>query len=165
MSHLSSGRKDSASLLIKASPEKIYDAFLDPDAIAAWRPPSGMSCEIFEFDPREGGRYRMSFRYKQSEHVVAGKTSEHEDQFEGRFKQLVPNQQIVEEVVFKSEDPAFAGTMTITTLLKRVPGGTEVSFIAENVPHGINPEEHAAGMISSLRNLAAWVEPEKDILV
>ncbi|MBO9634107.1 MAG: SRPBCC family protein [Chitinophagaceae bacterium] len=165
MSHPSPARKDSASLLIKASAEKIYEAFLDPNAIAAWRPPSGMSCEIFEFDAREGGKYRMAFRYKQSQHAVAGKTSEHEDQFEGRFLRLVPHQQIVEEVVFKSDDPAFAGAMTVTTLLKQVPGGTEVSFIAENVPAGVRPEDHIAGMTSSLRNLAAWVEPEKDILV
>lgn len=165
MSGSSSKRTDTASLLIRASPEKIYEAFLDPDAMAAWRPPSGMSCEVFEFEAIEGGKYRMAFRYDRSEHAVVGKTSAHEDQFEGWFRQLVPAERIVEQVVFKSDDPAFAGIMTLTTTLQRVPGGTEVSFRAEDIPDGIRPEDHIQGMNASLKNLAAWVEPEKDILV
>lgn len=165
MSQSSSTRKDKASLLIRALPETIYDAFLDPDAVAAWRPPSGMSCRIFEFDPREGGMYRMAFRYDNDEHSVPGKTSAHEDQFEGRFLMLEPGRKIVEQVVFKSDDPAFAGVMTITTILERVPGGTEVTFIAGDVPEGIRAEDHIQGMNASLRNLASWVEPEKDMLV
>ena len=165
MTDSTSNRRDSASMLIKASPEKIYDAFLDPDAIASWRPPSGMSCEIFEFDPREGGKYRMVFRYNQAQHAAAGKTSAHEDEFTGKFKQLVRNQKIVEEVVFNSEDPAFAGNMIITTTLQQAPGGTEVTFTAEQVPAGISREDHYAGMMSSLRNLASYTEQEPDITV
>jgi len=161
----SNKRKDKASLLIRASPETIYDAFLDPDAIASWRPPSGMSCEIFEFDPREGGRYRMVFRYNEAQHSATGKTSAHEDEFTGKFKQLISNQKIVEEVVFKSDDPAFAGNMIITTTLQRSPGGTEVIITAEQVPAGISPEDHYAGMMSSLKNLAMYTEQEPDITV
>lgn len=161
----STERTDTASRLIKASPEKIYDAFLDPDAVAIWRPPSGMSCEIFEFDPREEGRFRITYRYNQAEHHIAGKTSEQEDQFEGKFKLLVPNQKIVEEVIFTSDDPAFQGAMTITTTLKQVPGGTQVTFTARHVPEGIRPEDHYEGMMSSLKNLAAYTEDEPDITV
>jgi uncharacterized protein YndB with AHSA1/START domain len=161
----SSDRTDTASRLIRASAEKIYDAFLDPDAVAIWRPPSGMSCEIFEFDPREGGRYRMTYRYNQAGHTVAGKTSEHEDAFEGKFKLLVPNQKIVEEVKFMADDPAFAGAMTITTELKKVPGGTQVTFTAEHVPKGIRAEDHYEGMMSSLKNLATYTEDEPEITV
>lgn len=157
-------RTDHASLLIKASPEKIYDAFLNPDAVQVWRPPSGMSCEIFEFDPRENGQYKMTFRYGQSSEAV-GKTSDHEDQFTGKFKLLVPNKKIVEEVVFKSDDPAFAGNMIITTELKQVPGGTQVLFTAEQVPTGISAKDHYDGMMSSLKNLAKYTEEEPGITV
>ncbi|WP_127131036.1 SRPBCC family protein [Pseudoflavitalea rhizosphaerae] len=160
-----SNRTDKASLLIRASPEKIYDAFLDPDAIASWRPPSGMSCEIFEFDPREGGRYRMVFRYNDTQQGASGKTSMHEDEFTGKFKLLEPNQKIVEEVVFKSDDPAFAGNMIITTTLQQAPGGTQVNIVAEQVPAGISREDHYAGMMSSLKNLALYTEQEPDITV
>ncbi|QEC42221.1 SRPBCC family protein [Pseudobacter ginsenosidimutans] len=161
----SSKRTDNVSLLIRSSPETIYDACLDPDAIASWRPPSGMSCEIFEFDPREGGRYRMVFRYNDAQHAASGKTSANEDEFTGKFKLLVPNQKIVEEVVFKSDDPAFAGNMIITTTLKQTPGGTQVNIMAEQVPEGISAEDHYAGMMSSLKNLAMYTEQEPDITV
>lgn len=160
----SAKRTDHASLLIKASPEKIYDAFLNPDAVQVWRPPAGMSCEVFEFDPRENGTYRMAYRYAQTNEAV-GKTSAHEDQFTGKFKQLVPNKKIVEEVVFKSDDPVFAGNMIIITELQQVPGGTQVLFTAENVPDGINAKDHYDGMMSSLKNLAKYTEEEPDITV
>ena len=149
-------RIDSASKVIKASPQKIYQAFLDPEAIASWRPPEGMTCQIYEFNPHEGGIYRMSFSYTDTNHPVRGKTSEHADVFQGRFLELVPNKRIVELVEFESGDPAFAGTMTITTTLEPVPGGTEVTFICENVPTGIRLGDHYKGMMSTLKNLAVF---------
>ena len=151
-------RIDTVSGLIKASPEVIYQAFLNPEALAAWRPPEGMTCKVYAFDPHEGGSYRMAFIYDGDEHGVQGKTSAHEDVFEGRFVELKPNEQIVEAVDFESDDPAFSGTMTMTTLLKAVPGGTKVTFIAEDVPEGIKPHEHYEGMTSSLHNLAKYTE-------
>jgi uncharacterized protein YndB with AHSA1/START domain len=151
-------RVDAALRIIKASPEKIYQAFLDPEAIAAWRPPEGMTCEIYEFNPREGGTYRMSFGYADKDHKVGGKTSEDADVFQGRFMELVPGKRIVELVEFESDDPAFAGKMTITTTLVPVPGGTEVTFTAENVPSGIRREDHYEGMASSLKKLAEFTE-------
>jgi len=150
-------RVDEGARLIRAAPAAIYRAFLDPDAVAAWRPPTGMRAEIETFDPRPGGAYRMAFIHEGADHAAPGKTSEHADAFEGRFVELVPNARIVEAVRFSSDDPAFAGEMTITTTLTPVPGGTEVDVRCEDVPAGISPQDHAAGIASSLENLAAYV--------
>ena len=146
------------SRVIKASPHKIYRAFLEPAAVAAWRPPKGMSAKVFAFEPRAGGGYRMAFIYQDGGKARAGKSSEDADVFEGRFAELVPDARIVEVVRFQSDDPAFAGEMTLTTTLHPVPQGTEVTVLAENVPRGITAEDHAAGIASSLANLARYVE-------
>lgn len=148
----------SASRVISASARAIYDAHLDPDSVAAWRPPDGMTARIDAFDAREGGVYRMAFLYDAANKDVPGKTSEHEDAFEGRFVQLVPNEKIVEEIAFKSHDLAFQGLMTITTTLTSVPGGTDVSIVCSNVPSGISESDHQQGMVSTLKNLAAFTE-------
>jgi uncharacterized protein YndB with AHSA1/START domain len=149
-------RTDVASRVIRASPQAIYAAHLDPKAVATWRPPHGMRAEIYAFDAREGGGYRMAFVYEDAS--VRGKTTEHADVFEGTFVELVPNERIVERVEFQSDDPAFAGTMAITTTLVAVMDGTEVSIVCENVPEGISAEDHQVGMGSTLANLAAFVE-------
>jgi len=153
-----SKRKDTASRIIKASPHAIYQAFIDPQAIVLWRPPKGMKALIYTFEPREGGIFRMSFGYADTKHSVPGKTSAHADVFNGKFLKLIPDELIVELVEFESNDPAFAGEMTITTSLTPVPGGTEVTFVCENVPEGISPADHQLGMSSSLENLAAFTE-------
>jgi uncharacterized protein YndB with AHSA1/START domain len=152
------GRVDSASRIIKASPHSIYRALMDPEALAAWRPPEGMTGEMLAFDGREGGRYRMSLTYIGTGHDLRGKTTEHADVVEGRFLELVPDLRVVEVVEFESDDPAFAGAMTITTALAAVPGGTEVAIRCENVPDGIRPEDHQEGLASTLANLAAFTE-------
>lgn len=151
-------RTDSGARFIKASPQVIYRALLDPDAVASWRPPAGMRAEVLAFEPRAGGRLRMAFIYTGAEHAVAGKTSEHADVFEGRFVELVPDERVVEEIEFQSGDPAFAGAMTVVTTLEPVDGGTKVTMRCENVPDGIRPEDHAAGIASTLANLAAFTE-------
>ena len=155
---LSHKRTDSASRVIKASSQKIYQAFLNPEAIVSWRPPEGMKCHIYEFNPHEGGTFRMSFGYEDAKHEVSGKTSEHEDVFHGRFLELNPDKRIVELIEFESVDPTFAGEMKITTTFVPVPEGTEVTFVCENVPVGIQPSDHNEGMTSSLKNLAAFTE-------
>ena len=152
------GRVDSASRIIKAPPHVIYRALIDPEALAAWRPPEGMTGEMLAFDGREGGLYRMSLTYIGTGLELRGKTSEHADVVEGRFQELVPDRRVVEVVEFESDDPAFAGAMTITTALAEVPGGTEVTIRCENVPEGIRPEDHQEGMASTLANLAAFTE-------
>lgn len=146
------------SRVIKAPPHAIYRAFLEPAAVAAWRPPKGMSAKVFAFEPRAGGGYRMAFVYDDGGSASRGKTSQDADVFEGRFAELVPDARIVEVVRFQSDDPAFAGEMTLTTTLHAIPQGTEVTVLAENVPRGITAEDHAAGIASSLANLARYVE-------
>lgn len=152
-------RVDSGSRFIKASPHTIYRAYMDPQAIAEWRPPEGMRCEILEFEPHVGGKFRMAYIYTAA-HPVAGKTSEDRDIFEGRFTELIPDKRIVEVVEFESPDPAFTGEMSITTLLEPKPGGTEVTVLCENVPPGIRRDDHLEGINSSLKNLAGFTEKE-----
>lgn len=87
-----------------------------------------------------------------------GKTTEDADVVHGRFLELVPNQKIVQSVQFDSDDPRFAGEMVMTWLLTPAPEGTTVRITAENVPVGISPADHAAGITATLANLAAFVE-------
>lgn len=152
------GRTHSASRLVRAAPEKIYDAFMTPQAMVAWRPPEGMKARIFEFDPREGGGFRMALEYESDAHDLPGKSSDHADIVQGRFGALVPGRRIVEHVEFESEDPAFAGTMTVTTTLEPVVGGTRVTVRCDDVPEGISESDHKAGIASSLENLARFTE-------
>jgi uncharacterized protein YndB with AHSA1/START domain len=152
------GRTDSASRVIKASPQRIYRALIDPDAVTTWRPPKGMTVKIYDFDPREGGTFRMAFIYRETGHAVGGKTSEHADVFSGRFVELVADKRVVDRVEFESDDPAYAGAMTITTTLEPVAGGTAVTIRCENVPAGIRETDHQVGMASTFANLAAVTE-------
>jgi uncharacterized protein YndB with AHSA1/START domain len=76
----------------------------------------------------------------------------------GRFVALIPDERIVQQVQFESDDPAFAGTMTIEWTFAEVPGGTEVTVLCKNAPEGIRPDDHATGMRSALENLAAFTE-------
>lgn len=148
----------SGSRRIKAPPHAIYRAFLDPTAVAAWRPPQGMTGQVLAFEPRAGGVFRMAFVYADGGRANAGKTTADADVFEGRFAELVPDARIVEVVRFKSDDPAFSGEMTLTTTLHPTPDGTDVTVVIDNVPAGITAEDHEAGIASSLANLARFVE-------
>ena len=150
-------RKHSASRIILASPRAIFRAFIDPEALAKWRAPTGMTARIHEFDPRAGGSYLMALIYGDTG-GHPGKSTADSDVIKGRFDELLPDERVVEAVVFQSDDPRFAGEMTITTTLSPVTGGTKVSFVAENVPPGISEADHKAGMAASLKNLADLVE-------
>jgi uncharacterized protein YndB with AHSA1/START domain len=152
-----SKRTDTASRLINASPGTIYRAHLDPQALADWRPPQGMTGRFEAFDPRPGGRFRMVLSYDDGG-GGGGKTTANEDVVEGRFVQLVSDRLIVEAVEFQSDDPAFAGVMTITTRLEPVVGGTRVTIRCDDVPEGISAADHEAGLNSTLGNLAAFTE-------
>jgi uncharacterized protein YndB with AHSA1/START domain len=149
-------RTDTASRNIRATPAALYQALTTAGALEQWLPPSGMTGEMAEFDPRPGGRYRMILRYDDA--AISVKSGGNEDIAEARFVELVPDQRIVQEVDFVSDDPDFQGTMTMSTLLTSLGDETEVRFIAENVPEGISAEDHAEGMNSSLANLARFVE-------
>ena len=160
MNNAAAGRTDKASRVICASSETIYRAIMDPNALAKWLPPTGMSAQIFSFDPRAGRGYRMALSYQQADHATTGKTSEHVDVVEVRFTELAPGERIVQVVEFESDDPAFAGEMKMTWSLVPVSGGdsTEVTILCENVPVGIGKEDHDAGLKSTLENLAAFTE-------
>lgn len=151
-------RTDSASRVIKASPQSIYRAFVDPMALISWLPPKGMKGHIYEFDARSGGAYRMSLIYVGTDHSTRGKTSEHTDVIKGRFLEFIPNERIVQLTEFESEDPAFAGEMRMTWMFEAVPEGTRVTIVCENVPEGIRKEDHDVGLRSSLENLAVFTE-------
>lgn len=153
------GRTDRATRLIQAAPDVIYRALVDPDAIVVWRPPEGMTATLDAFDAREGGRFRMTLFYADTSGRAYGKSADHADIVEGRFQELVPNARVVEVVTFRSDDPAYAGEMTITTTLSRVAGGTDVAIRCDNVSSGISAEDHQTGLKSTLDNLAAFVEP------
>jgi|SRR5690625_3890602 len=150
-------RTDSASRVIMASPQTIYQAFLNPESLVSWLPPKGMSGQIDMFDPREGGTYKVTLTYE-TDHSNPGKTSENTDVFQGRFLNLVPDKQIVQLVKFDSDDPDFSGEMIQKWLMEGTSGGTKVTIICENVPKGIRKEDHGIGLRSTLENLAFFTE-------
>lgn len=153
-----SGASTKVSRVIRAEREDVYRAFLDPDSVAAWLPPNDMRGEIHVFEPREGGEFRMSLIYQNTDHPVGGKTSADTDTFQGRFVELVPYSKIVEVVEFESEDPVFAGEMKLIVTFADAAGGTEVMFVCENIPAGIRPEDNEQGCRESLQKLAALLE-------
>jgi len=148
-------RIDTASRIIAAPPEAIYQAFVDRDALLAWLPPEGMTGEILEFEPHPGGAFRMALHYSVPGH---GKTTEDTDMVDSEFAELVPAHRVVQLVRFKSDDPAYAGIMRMVWDLEPANGGTRVIFLAEDVPPGISKEDHDSGLRSSLENLARYVE-------
>jgi uncharacterized protein YndB with AHSA1/START domain len=154
----SKGRSTRVSHIIKAPREVVYRAFLEPAAVASWLPPDGMKGLIYTFNPREGGRFRMSLTYLDRLDSPRGKTSEDTDTFEGRFVELLPYEKIVWVVEFESPQPDFAGEMKISWLLADADGGTEVTALCEDIPEGIRLEDNETGSRSSLRKLAAFIE-------
>ena len=150
-------RTDSASRVIAAAPDKAYAAFVDPDALISWLPPDGMSGRFERFDPRPGGSYRLVLTYADAS-ASRGKATSDSDVVEARFVDLVTGSRVVQAMDFVSDDPSFAGTMTMTWEVTAVDGGTRVDITAADVPDGISPEDHAAGLASSLANLADYLE-------
>lgn len=149
-------RTDSSTLTVDATPRDVFAALVDPVARSAWLPPAGMSGEIREWDARVGGGYRMVLTYADAD-GAPGKTSADTDVVEARFVRLEPDELVVEAVDFASDDPAFAGTMTMSWTLHGVGDRTTVTITAEDVPAGIDAEDHRAGLTSSLAQLAAYV--------
>lgn len=150
-------RVDTASRVIAASPDAVFSAFVDPQAFVSWLPPQGMNAALSAFEPRNGGSFRITLTYEAPDPGVRGKTSDATDVVEGRFVELVPGVRMVLAVGFDSDDPAFAGEMTMTWALEPVADGTRVTIRCENVPDGISPQDHAVGLNSTLENLAAYL--------
>lgn len=152
----SNKRIDTASRIIDAPVEVLYAAFTDPIAWEQWLPPADMTGSIQQFDFREGGTFRLTLTY--ADESAVGKTSANEDVSEGTFVKIVPNQRLVQRIVFDSIDPTFAGDMLMTWTLEPINAGTRVTVTAENVPVGISPEDHEVGLNSTLENLKRFIE-------
>ncbi len=144
------------SRVIAAPPAAVYSALLDADAVARWRVPDGMSCEVHHFEPFEGGTFRVSLTYDDVDRL--GKSTSHTDTYGGRFVELVPGARVVETMAFETDDPAMAATMTMTTTLTPVDGGTEVVVRHEGLPDAVPAADNELGTRMALDKLAALVE-------
>jgi uncharacterized protein YndB with AHSA1/START domain len=141
---------------VNAPRAAVYRALLDPDAIARWRVPDGMTSQVHEFDPREGGAFRVSLTYDAP--GTAGKSSSRTDTYHGHFARLIPDRQVVEVLEFETPDAALGGPMTMTTTLTDADGGTEILLVHDGVPASVPPADNEAGTRMALANLAAFVE-------
>ena len=135
--------------VLKAPPERVYRAFLDPKAKVKWLPPHGFTAEVHHLDARVGGTYKMSFR---------NFTTGNGHSFGGEYLELVPGRRIVHTDRF--DDPNLPGTMSVTVTLKRLSMGTDVTIVQEGVPDVIPVEACYLGWQESLTLLAQLVEAE-----
>ena len=135
--------------VLKAKPERVYRAFLDPDAMAKWLPPNGFTGKVHQLDPRVGGKHRMSF---------TNFTTGHSHSFGGEYLELVPGERL--RYTDQFDDPNLPGQMTTTITLKKVLVGTELSIVQEGLPAVIPPEACTLGWQESLTLLAKLVEAE-----
>ena len=145
-------RSITVTRVIEASPERVYEAFVDPTELAAWLPPEGFSGEVHEFDASEGGTFRMSFNADIEE------LEPYSHSFHGTYKELSPGERIVYTEEFESDNPGMAGETTTTVTFEKVPDGTEVTVRQTGIPESIPPENANEGWIDSLENLADVVE-------
>jgi uncharacterized protein YndB with AHSA1/START domain len=143
--------------IIKASPEKLYAAFMDPAALLTWLPPAPMTGRLHAFDARPGGGYRLSLFYPPDERRFRGKTGEREDRVDVRFVELVPARRMVEAATFDTVDPALQGEMTITVTFEPMGDATTVTFHCANLPPGLRPDDNEAGTRLSLEQLARYM--------
>ncbi|WP_323717878.1 SRPBCC family protein [Paracoccus aminovorans] len=135
--------------VIATRPEKLYRAFIEPDAVASWLPPYGFLCTVHELEAKVGGRHRMSFR---------NFTTGDSHAFGGTYLELVPGKRLVYTDRF--DDPNMPGEMTVTVDLKQVSVGTEIAIEQQGVPDLIPAEACYLGWQDSLRKLAKLVVPE-----
>jgi uncharacterized protein YndB with AHSA1/START domain len=143
---------------VNAPPTAVYRALLDPDAVAVWMVPTGMTSHVHAFEAREGGSFRISLTY--DEPTGSGKTAAHTDTYHGRFVKLLPDRQVLELVEFETSDPALQGEMTISITLEDADGGTDLVAAHEGLPPGLSPADNETGWRSSLAKLAELVEAE-----
>jgi uncharacterized protein YndB with AHSA1/START domain len=135
--------------VLATTPEKLYRAFLEPDAVAKWLPPNGFACTVHHLEARVGGTHKMSFR---------NFTTGNGHSFGGRYLELVPNERLRYTDTF--DDPNMPGEMTVTVSLKPVSVGTELTIVQEGVSDAIPIEACYLGWQQSLENLAKLVEPD-----
>ena len=135
--------------VLRATPERIYRAFLVPDAMAKWLPPHGFTGRVHHMDAHVGGSYKMSF---------TNFTTGQSHSFGGTYLELVPNERIVNTDRF--DDPGLPGEMRTTVNLKKVSVGTDVDIVQEGIPEAIPVEACYLGWQESLALLAQLVEAE-----
>jgi uncharacterized protein YndB with AHSA1/START domain len=135
--------------VLTAKPEKVYRAFLEPDAMAKWLPPNGFVCTIHHLEPNVGGTFKVSFR-----NFTTGQSHS----FGGEYLELVPNEKL--RYTDKFDDPNLSGKLEVTVTIKKVPVGTELNIVQSGIPDAIPVEACYLGWQESLRNLARLVEPE-----
>ena len=135
--------------VIATRPEKVYRAFLEPDAVASWIPPYGYLCTVHELNAEVGGRHQMSFR---------NFTTSESHTFGGTYAELVPGERIAYTDAF--DDPSLAGEMRTTISLKAVSVGTELTIEQAGIPDMIPPEACYLGWQDSLDKLQRLVVPE-----
>ena len=152
------GASTRTTRVIRARPEALYDAFVDPAALVEWLPPDAMTARLHAFDARVGGGYEMSLFYPPEERRFRGKTADREDRVVVRFVELTRPRRVVEAVRFASDDPAYGGEMTLTVTLEPAGEGTAVTLAFEGLPPGVRPEDNDAGARASLAQLARRFE-------
>jgi uncharacterized protein YndB with AHSA1/START domain len=135
--------------VLRAPPERVYKAFLDPDAMAKWLPPNGFTCKVHHMDPKVGGGFKMSF-------TNFSRGNSHS--FGGEYVELKPNERL--RYTDKFDDPNLPGTIQTTVTLKKVFCGTELDVVQEGLPAAIPVEACYMGWQESLEQLARLVEPE-----
>jgi uncharacterized protein YndB with AHSA1/START domain len=135
--------------VLRATPERVYRAFLDPDAMVKWLPPNGFTGKVHHLEAKVGGTYKMSF---------TNFTTGHSHSFGGEYLELVPNERILHTDRF--DDPNLPGEMRTTVSLQQVSVGTELNVVQEGVPAAIPPEACYLGWQESLTLLAQLVEAE-----
>ena len=135
--------------VLRASPERVYRAFLDADAMAKWLPPHGFTCKVHSMDARVGGTFRMSF---------INFSSGHGHSFGGEYLELVLHERI--RYTDRFNDPNLPGEMQVTVSLQQVSCGSELNVVQEGIPGVIPLEMCHLGWQESLAQLATLVEPE-----
>jgi uncharacterized protein YndB with AHSA1/START domain len=135
--------------VLKSTPEKIYRAFIEPDALSKWLPPHGFTAKVHHLEARVGGTFRMSF---------TNFSNGQSHSFGGEYLDLVPHDRL--RYTDKFDDPNLPGEMQVTVVLKKVSCGTELNIVQEGVPAVIPVEACYLGWQESLGQLAQLVEPE-----
>jgi uncharacterized protein YndB with AHSA1/START domain len=135
--------------VLRTTPEKLYRAFLEADALAKWLPPHGFTCKVHQFDGRVNGAYKMSF---------TNFTTGESHSFGGKYLELVPNESL--RYTDRFDDPNLPGEIQVTVQLKKVSAGTELNIVQEGVPDVIPAADCYVGWQDSLSQLAQLVEPD-----
>jgi uncharacterized protein YndB with AHSA1/START domain len=135
--------------VLRTTPERLYRAFIDPDAMVKWLPPNGFTAKVHHMDARVGGTYKMSFT-----NFTSGKSHS----FGGEYLELTQNERV--RWTDRFDDPNVPGEMRVTVSLKKVSVGTEVNIVQEGVPDVIPPDACTLGWQESLALLAKLVEAE-----